>query len=60
MAIWQQDCAPCKPLFSLAANFRCADDRLGNGGNGHIADGHRAAEAQITGAQSFRTPSSAQ
>jgi hypothetical protein len=43
MTIWQQDFAQRKPLFLLAANFRCADDRLGNGENGLIADGHGTA-----------------
>jgi hypothetical protein len=60
MAIWQQDFARRKPLFLLAANFRCADDRLSNSGIGSFADGHRVPQAQITGAQPFRTPSSAQ
>jgi hypothetical protein len=58
ITIWQQDYAQRKPLFSLAGNFRCADDRLSNGENGPIADGHRH-QAQITGAQPFHTPPSA-
>jgi hypothetical protein len=43
VTIWQQDFARRKPLFMLAAHFRCADDRLGNGENDPIAGGHRAA-----------------
>ena len=38
VAIWQQDFARRKPLFLLAANFRCADDRLSNGKNDPAAN----------------------
>jgi hypothetical protein len=43
VTIWQQGFARRKPLFMLAAHFRCADDRLSNGENDLIADGHRTA-----------------
>jgi hypothetical protein len=51
MTIWQQDFVRRKPLFWLAAHFRCTDDRLSYGENDPIAD---------TGAQLFLTPPSAQ
>jgi hypothetical protein len=37
----------CNRLLKLtAANFRCADDRLSNGGMGHPAGGQAASEAE--------------
>src|SRR5580658_3793342 len=56
VAIWQQDYAPRKPSFSLAPNFRCADDRLSNGENGTIADGHRADTSLRSAERTYSEP----
>jgi len=42
-------------LFLLAVIFRCADERLSNGENGPIADGHRATVGRIA-AEAKATP----
>ena len=43
MTIWQQDFARRKPLFWLAAHFRCVDDRLSDAEDNTLTGGHRAA-----------------